>query len=248
MIAPIEKQKTCCVGDCGRPRVRYSGSESRCIKHARYYQMQYGAKQGGKTVPSTEKLEELVSATRGFSCKYCGVEMTWKIEQGRRGDVASLQHCRDGSMEIMCLRCNAREGAVKHEESFTSLPWQHVCSRCNVKKSKSEFDVNRNAAKGVASWCKECRRDHLRKNKDAINTRRREKNNEDREAYNLRARLYRKANPDVMEKLNAKRRADRKANPEKYKAQDRRKRAKKASLQGDTHLSGTFIEKQLAGV
>lgn len=79
-----------------------------------------------------------------------------------------------------------------------------VCSACKINKEGIEFSKSKKGLHKLGAWCKSCRLDYNRKNKDHINTLRRSRRKDS--AYKIKAleysRIWSIKNP---EKLKAKR-------------------------------------------
>lgn len=140
---------------CDSDATMKQGNQQLCDKHYRFGSMRASAKRHGKAVPTHEQLEEMVAS--GLTCPDCQNEMNWRAKDNR-ARVASLQHYRNGQMNIVCLSCNTRHASMK-EDSYCDMPKDHkLCPKCSVIKPDTEFTVD-NSRAGVIkrkSTCREC--------------------------------------------------------------------------------------------
>lgn len=184
--------------------------------------MQYSAKKRGKYVPTDQELETLFAKVKSSNmvCKHCGKTVIMTSKEGCISEVVTLQHNKDRTLDLICHTCNTGEGNCKHNRPFDMPEGKYICSKCGVMKNASEFGFRANSFRHHVSACKKCRA------KDAI--------------------IYRKLHPEKVKESNKK---WWEKNGDEYNARRKTKRRtnKKAAPQGDTHLSGTFLEKQLAG-
>jgi len=131
------------------------GNQHLCDKHYRFGQMRATAKQHGKLVPTRGELESMDGSS--LVCPDCGVQMNWRAKDGQ-STVASLQHYRDGSMDIVCRSCNTRH-AFMDGDSFREMPKDHkFCPSCKQTKPLFEFtaDKSRSGTAQRKSNCRQC--------------------------------------------------------------------------------------------
>lgn len=235
MIATMEGPKKCNFPGCDEVRSDYDKGRL-CIRHARCIQMARSAKRAGKYAPTSAEMESLCQKAKNMTCKYCGARMVWRVgAKEKRRNVVTLQHCPSGAIELICLSCNVKEGNSQHGRHYNMPCGKYICSTCKEMKDVSEFVKDSSITKGHKSECRKCKKKRCQ-SRD----------------YQKKSRKRRRLKKD---EINARNREDRKLNPEKYKKYNAQRRAKRAAkkaarqqaLQGDSHLSGTFIEKQLAG-
>lgn len=164
---------------CGVASTIKQGNQLLCDKHYRFGQMRSHAKRNGKAVPSRKELEAMSGAS--LTCHDCGVHMNWRSKDGQH-TVASLQHYRDGTMNIVCRTCNTRH-AFMPADTYREMPKDHkLCPSCNQVKPLSKFTLDSSRA-GVAkrkSKCHQCADAEVKKWKE-----------ENREKYNEYQRQYR---------------------------------------------------------
>lgn len=131
------------------------GNQMLCDMHYRFGQMRSNAKRHEKVVPSREQLSQMSGAS--LICPDCGVQMNWRAKDGQN-TVASLQHYRDGTMNIVCRSCNTRH-AYMPEDSYRDMPKDcKLCPVCEEIKPITEFtkDNNRSGQTRRKSKCRSC--------------------------------------------------------------------------------------------
>lgn len=110
-----------------------------------------------------------------------------------------------------------------------------VCSTCKINKSLSDFHKRRQRPSGVASSCKQCRKETERvrylANRERIIERTHAYNDENRERINARQREYNSSCPEVNREYRVKnkdvinkRRRDKRNNDPLFNMQDRIRR------------------------
>lgn len=164
---------------CGLPSTIKQGHLNLCDKHYRFGQMRATARRHGKAVPSRKELSEMKGSN--LICPDCGVNMNWRAKDGQ-ATVASLQHYRDGSMEIVCRSCNTRH-AYMDGDAYRTMPKDHKhCPCCNKTKPLTEFtlDSSRSGPAKRKSKCRECADASVKQWKDS-----------NRDRYNEYQRQYR---------------------------------------------------------
>lgn len=150
-----------------------------CDMHYRFGQMRANAKRHGKTIPTREQLSQMSGAS--LICPDCNVRMNWRAKDGQN-TVASLQHYRDGSMNIVCRSCNTRH-AFMPEDSYREMPKDYkLCPTCKTIKPLFEFTKDNYQAGHVKRKrkCRSC--------SDKLVNQWKEKN---RDKYNEYQRAYR---------------------------------------------------------
>lgn len=194
MIAPKkETKKVCCVSGCGEVRVDY-GVKTRCIMHERIRQMIKAAKEAHKYTPSMQELEDLFWGAKNMMCKHCGKKMKMRAgKDGRRGCVITLQHNKDGSLDLICQSCNTKEGHTKHDKAFSMPKGKYVCSQCCDMKDIHMFAKCATNHKGHSSVCKQCVKIYYRNNQETIRAQKKEYNRANRTTINAKARARRAA-------------------------------------------------------
>jgi hypothetical protein len=121
--------------------------------HYRFGQMRANAKRHGKTIPSREQLSQMSGTS--LICPDCNVQMNWRAKDGQN-TVASLQHYRDGSMNIVCRSCNTRH-AFMPKDSYREMPKDHkLCPACKSIKPLDQFTKD-NYQAGQAKRKRKCR-------------------------------------------------------------------------------------------
>lgn len=146
-----------------------------CAVHYRFSSMRTRAKRDGKDVPDYAYLESLVP--NPFLCPVCKVSMNWLSKEGH-STVITLQHDRDGTMRLICFKCNMRHSNFP-EDTYYELPENHWrCSACGCVKPLEEFPTDRSRPLGKKSYCKLCSNIRMRnwvaKRRDHVNQKQRE--------------------------------------------------------------------------
>jgi hypothetical protein len=138
---------------CSQESTIKQGNQMLCDMHYRFGQMRSNAKRHGKTIPSREQLSQMSGAS--LVCPDCNVQMNWRAKDGQN-TVASLQHYRDGSMNIVCRSCNTRH-AFMPEDSYREMPKDHkLCPACKSIKPLDQFTKD-NYQAGQAKRKRKCR-------------------------------------------------------------------------------------------
>lgn len=138
---------------CGLDSTIKQGNQMLCDMHYRFGQMRSNAKRHGKVVPSREQLSQMSGVS--LICPDCGVQMNWRAKDGQN-TVASLQHYRDGTMNIVCRSCNTRH-AFMSEDSYRDMPKDHkLCHVCKEIKPLAEFTKD-SYQSGQAKRKRKCR-------------------------------------------------------------------------------------------
>lgn len=169
---------------CGSPSSIKQGNQHLCDRHYRFGQMRANAKRHGKVVPTKDLLEGMSGSS--LVCPDCGVAMNWRSVAGK-ATVASLQHYRDGSMNIVCRSCNTRH-AFMDGDDYRAMPKDHkLCPTCNQVKPLAEFtkDNSRSGDAKRKSNCRNCA--------DSIVKKWKENNREQYNEYQKHYRAKRKA-------------------------------------------------------
>lgn len=173
---------------CGEAIAVKQANRPRCEKHHRFGKMRSTARRDNKAVPTMDELESMSGSS--LVCPDCGVKMNWLARDGK-STVASLQHYRNGTMEIVCLSCNTRHASMVGD-SYKSMPKDHKkCPCCEQIKPLVEFtlDSSRSGPAKRKSKCRKC-------SDDSVNQWRKEnrdKNNEYQRKY--RAKRKAEGNP-----------------------------------------------------
>lgn len=167
--------KRCCV--CSSTVTKTRRRQELCDRHYRLRQMRYKATADGVYSPSMIELEQLVDRC-GMVCPACGVNMCW-MGDGEKKRQVTLQHNRDGTIQLLCLSCNSRH---QHFDGDSYYVWDHTkkkCKQCGAVQDKCQFWRNKSNPDGLQSYCKMCKiaRDKL------YNSERREQCNAMRRRY-----------------------------------------------------------------
>jgi len=139
---------------CGAESHGQKGNQWLCVKHFRFKQMRMSSKSAGKAQPTWEQLEAM---HKSMECPDCGRSMGWiRAESGNQ--TISLQHYADGTMALVCLRCNVQHGRMPGDSWRTLPAGMKLCQKCGVVKSESEFSADNRASsvKKKATACKPC--------------------------------------------------------------------------------------------
>lgn len=133
---------------------RKAGNQWLCAKHYRFKQMRASAKSRGKYQPTWNELESL---NKSMACPDCSRAMGW-FRSSHGNAVISLQHYTDGTLALVCLRCNVQHGRMPGD-SWRDLPaGQKLCQKCGIVKPDEQFNVDSRASavKKRATSCKAC--------------------------------------------------------------------------------------------
>jgi hypothetical protein len=144
---------------CSKPPITDAYGVRLCDKHYRFTQMRVNAKREGKKVPSYLELEQMLP--KRMICQSCRSKMFWRRKDGG-SLVVSLQHNRDGTMAIICMRCNIKHVKYPGDLFFSRDKNCKWCPGCNKEVLLKLFPADKRGHYGVASRCRECRRDYLR--------------------------------------------------------------------------------------
>lgn len=139
---------------CDEPATKKAGNQWLCAKHYRFKQMRSCSKSAGKYQPTWVELEGL---HKSMSCPDCSRAMGWFRSES--GDTTiSLQHYADGTLALVCLRCNIQHGRMPGDSWRTLPPGSKLCQRCDTVKLDSEFNADNrtSAVKKRATSCKVC--------------------------------------------------------------------------------------------
>lgn len=142
---------------CERPAEKTRNQAHYCFRHYRIKQMREDAKESGKSVPTTEKMEQLFDTAEaaGLVCEICSREMNY-IRANGHSTIISLQHDRDGGYRLICLGCNVRHQNYPGDSFYAVPAGSKLCQTCGVVKSHAEFYRHKSNPSGMRSDCKEC--------------------------------------------------------------------------------------------
>lgn len=73
-----------------------------------------------------------------------------------------------------------------------------VCTKCKIEKELSEFHKRKSSKDGLRSWCKECRRQYNKENKEAIAEHKKQYCEKNKEAIAEKKKQYYEANKEVI--------------------------------------------------
>ncbi len=149
--------KKCYQADCSKHGTEFCYTHWYCKIHARLRQMLSACRHDGKSVPSIELLTQMANAAVAskMRCRICRRKMNWMSREGR-STCASLQHNRDGTFEIICIRCNLRHGRLPGD-LYYAIPVGHKwCNGCKKVLPLDDFYPSRVSVQGVMSRCKKC--------------------------------------------------------------------------------------------
>lgn len=130
------------------------GHQWLCDKHYRFGQMRSRAKTSGKLVPSHEELHRM--APEDMNCRCCKRRMNWRQRDGA-STTATLQHNRDGSMEIICLSCNVRHASMNGDSFYKLADDRKTCPDCKRTLPLTSFCADKSGRwKNRKSTCRTC--------------------------------------------------------------------------------------------
>lgn len=119
----------------------------------RLINMRTQARQRNKRVPNWQ---ELLAHVRP-DCPHCGIHFNTKPNRIAKPDSPSLQHWENGSISIICQRCNSQHGHMKKPELFRQITTtQKYCAGCNTIHLRTNFHACRTRGDKLSSKCKEC--------------------------------------------------------------------------------------------
>lgn len=131
-----------------------------CAVHYRISSMRARAKRDGKSVPSRDEIESLISYP--FVCIGCEREMVWLRRDGASNQ-ATLQHDRSGAIRILCLGCNTRHSNTP-DDIFYDIPKESKhCPDCSKILPIEDFAVDKSRPVGRKSYCRSCSSDRFKK-------------------------------------------------------------------------------------
>lgn len=143
-------QNTC--SQCDRPSHIYQGRWL-CQMHYRIASMRAAAARRGKVSPSREEMEALVP--NPFVCEGCHREMVW-LQRDGASQQATFQHDRDGTLRIICLRCNSRHSTMPGD-MFWEIPEGHkYCPSCAQVLPLTQFYSSPAFTTGALPSCIPC--------------------------------------------------------------------------------------------
>jgi hypothetical protein len=125
------------------------------IKKGRFYGMRKEAKKHSKAVPAYSQLEAWAQET-GMACPACGVQMCWTTRDGSSRRLVTLQHNRDGSMQLLCRSCNGRHAKYEGDSFYTMDHTKKRCGLCREEKPLEEFYRRRERVNGRVHKCIPC--------------------------------------------------------------------------------------------
>ncbi len=137
---------------CGNPSIRNYQNSWRCLRHQTLHMMRQNAKCAGKVSPTRQELDAMVPAD--MVCPSCKLTMTWTMAEGPNS--ISLQHNRDGTLIILCLRCNHRHCPLPGDMFYEIAPGMKWCNDCKTVKPHSEFWKRGDRPGGFQSYCVPC--------------------------------------------------------------------------------------------
>ena len=178
------RPKSLCVALEGCEKPIHKPSTKYCVQHYRFENMRIGARVAKKYVPTRKELKLLVP--KNMVCVGCERTMSWS-SLGGGSTIVTLQHDRDGTLRLICLRCNVRHSR-QPGDSFYKIPigyWR--CCRCKKIKLRSDFITarNKNGSRSIQA-CRVC---------SAAKTKRwRQKNSKHCSQYRKRAKQKRALN------------------------------------------------------
>ncbi len=147
----------CCQTNCDETGTERRNRSWYCPMHMRLRQMPIACRHDRKAVPPIDLLTQMATETiaRNMACPLCGRTMNWLSRDGRT-TCATLQHNRDGSFAIICLRCNVQHGQLPGD-IYYAIPAGHKwCAGCEKTLPLDAFYPSRTIRQGVMSQCKKC--------------------------------------------------------------------------------------------
>lgn len=202
---------SCCTKkECSNASFKNFGAGSYCVKHYRFSYMRKSAKDAGKYVPSFQELDEVLKNLDGMACRGCGKEMLWHSSMGAKADVLSLQHNRDGTLDFICLSCNATHYHFPGDIFYEIPDGSKFCQKCRTVKPKTEFYNSSYMKTGVSTNCIPCEKARCMERNSKMSE-------QGRHNRRLRHREWLKKNPTKLKMYRAasekKRREKRKHDP-----------------------------------
>jgi hypothetical protein len=144
-----------------------------CVPCYRIHLMRRAAKAARKVVPTFGEVLAMVPAD--MKCPCCQTAMHWHGKAPRTFQV-TLQHWRDGSLGLICYRCNTRERNYPDDASIFNVPHDHkLCPKCRQTKSFEDFGTTTGGY--ALSYCRPCANEQAKKylaeNREAVLARKR---------------------------------------------------------------------------
>ena len=139
---------------CENTSIYKQGNQWLCAKHYRIAQMRSNAKRHNKFVPEYSEIEKRLDL---LICPDCGKSMNLLSKDGKC-TVATLQHYRDGSWNIVCRSCNTRHAYMPGDTYRQMDKNNKYCPKCKSIKSFSQFSVDNGRSGNIKlkSYCKSC--------------------------------------------------------------------------------------------
>jgi len=134
----------------------------------------------------------------------------------------------------LCRECGKAKMRAYRESTrgriiTRTIPSNKICRRCRQNKPADAFDLNNSNRDGLFSYCKECRREHVRsayhgpqrermqkdkrqywqKHREQVTAQQRAAYEADPEPWKARARAWRAANKDKVSHINRRTKAQR---------------------------------------
>lgn len=136
-----------------------------CIRHYRFNNMRSRAARSKKLLPTFDELEAIVP--KSMICRICKRQMNWLQKDGA-ATVMSLQHNRDGSLEMICLSCNVRHHSHPGDSFYDVDQSTRRCTLCRAFKPHDEFPRYKGKHwMGRANACKPCHNDRGKRWREA---------------------------------------------------------------------------------
>lgn len=90
----------------------------------------------------------------GMVCAPCGRTMEWtQAESSSR--CITLQHDNDGTLRLICQRCNSRHRDIGDSFYGIKVGWKR-CAGCDRDKPAAAFATDRAKVSGLKSRCRDC--------------------------------------------------------------------------------------------
>jgi hypothetical protein len=127
-----------------------------CKLHYRIWLMRRAARENEKYEPTVKELEELINNLDDMKCPNCGQKMAWFKSEGI---CITLQHNRNGTVQILCATCNASHGNYKDDSFYDQARFTEdykTCPKCKMAKPHSAYYKRAGCRFGLSTYCKDC--------------------------------------------------------------------------------------------
>lgn len=161
----MSEARICCRRGCSDVGVVKTGTGAQyCERHFRIRGMRSRARKSDKRVPTWFQAELMVNSCENvdgsLQCRRCGEPMKYRSvgnKKGAKGNVITLQHNYDQTMECCCHSCNTGHGSSKLGDAYWLLKDdEKYCPDCDEVKKTTDFHKSSGEKSGLHWRCKTC--------------------------------------------------------------------------------------------